>query len=118
VEPGAYDELNALEATHWWYEGMRRITHCLLNGLLHNQNDLLILDAGCGAGGNLTALSSLGTVLGIDYSPLALQYAAPDHVGRLARASIDALPFPDSYFDLVIRLMSCIARKFATTLQL
>lgn len=101
MEPGAYDELNALEATHWWYEGMRRITHCLLDDLLHNQHELVILDAGCGAGGNLTALSSLGTVVGIDYSPLALRYTAPAHAGKLARASINALPYPDKCFDLV-----------------
>jgi SAM-dependent methyltransferase len=74
MEPEAYEELDQLESTHWWYEGMRRITHAILRRHVSDQ-PLTILDAGCGAGGNLQALSRYGCVYGVDYSPLALQYA-------------------------------------------
>lgn len=101
MEPAAYDELNALEADHWWYRGMRDITARLLRAALPRQTGLDILDAGCGAGGNLAALAAFGRVWGFDYSPLALGYAAQRHAGRLARASVEALPYPDCSFDLV-----------------
>ncbi len=101
MEPGAYDELNALEATHWWYEGMRRITRHLLLKTIGEQNSMHILDAGCGAGGNLTALSEFGQVWGFDYSPLALRYAAQQHRGQLAQGSIEAIPFASNRFEMV-----------------
>ena len=101
MEPEAYTELAELEATHWWYEGMRSITEVLLRAHLPQQNNLRILDAGCGTGGNLKALAPYGTVYGFDYSTLALNFASRDHAGQLARASVDALPYPSEHFDLV-----------------
>jgi SAM-dependent methyltransferase len=101
MEPQAYDELYRLEPSHWWYRGMRQITHQLLEPLLEKGEPLRILDAGCGAGGNLTAFSRFGCTVGLDYSPLALSYARASHAGRLARATIEALPYADASFDLV-----------------
>jgi SAM-dependent methyltransferase len=101
MQPEAYDELHALEPTHWWYRGMRDITERLLTASLPRQEGLKILDAGCGAGGNLTALARFGKVSGLDYSPLALNYASLDHAGKVARATVEALPYADSHFDLV-----------------
>lgn len=101
MEPEAYDELYRLEAGHWWYQGMRQITDRLLATVLDGRTDLHILDAGCGTGGNLKALSRYGRVVGFDYSPLAVAYASQEHAGRLARASVEALPYADNTFDLV-----------------
>ncbi len=80
---------------------MRQITDRLLSHYLKADGSLAILDAGCGAGGNLSALSRFGRVVGLDYSPLALGYAAQKHAGKLARATIEALPYADNAFDLV-----------------
>lgn len=101
MEPEAYDELHLLESDHWWYRGMRHITERLLSGAVGCRTDLDILDAGCGTGGNLTALARFGHVRGFDYSPLALTYAGERHRGKLARASVEALPFSSDSFDLV-----------------
>jgi ubiquinone/menaquinone biosynthesis C-methylase UbiE len=101
VEPVAYDELYQLEHHHWWYRGMRKITATLLMDSLGQSRNLSILDAGCGAGGNLTALTRFGCVVGLDYSSLALTYAGEKHAGKLACASIEALPYQDNSFDLV-----------------
>lgn len=97
----AYNEIDQLEDSHWWYKGMRDISQRLLHPIINGRSDLCILDAGCGAGGNITALSPYGTVFGIDYSPLALQYAQKRHPDRLMRADITHLPYADASFDLV-----------------
>ena len=101
MEREAYEELYRLEPGHWWYQGMREITSSLLNTVLAGQTDLRILDAGCGVGGNLTALASYGPTIGLDYSPLAVTYANETHSGRLARATVERLPFAGNSFDLV-----------------
>lgn len=101
MEPEAYHELYQLEARHWWYRGMRSITDGLLLTVLDRQDDLHILDAGCGTGMNLSALGRFGHVLGCDFSALALDYARRDHTGVLAQATVESLPYPDDTFDLV-----------------
>ena len=101
MEPQAYTEMHQLESTHWWYVGMRHITQNILKPVLQNRRDLQILDAGCGTGANLDALTEFGCVYGFDYSALALQYAYTNHEGQLARASVEALPYSDRIFDLV-----------------
>jgi SAM-dependent methyltransferase len=80
---------------------MRQITRKLIERHVQRGNPFLILDAGCGAGGNLTALAEFGRTLGLDYSPLALGYAAELHREQLAQARVEALPYPDDSFDLV-----------------
>src|SRR5690349_13538742 len=90
-----------LEATHWWYDGMRHITDGLVRQVIQPKGPLVILDAGCGTGANLSALAKYGQVYGFDYSPLAVGYSKKQHEGQLARASVDAMPYPDNTFDLV-----------------
>jgi len=101
MEPQAYHELHKVEPTHWWYRGMRLITEQVLRMYVKNRRDMHILDAGCGVGGNLTALAAYGHSLGMDYSALALRYANESHPGKLAQASVEALPYKNGVFDLV-----------------
>ena len=101
MEAEAYDELYELEPNHWWYSGMRQITERILTPVLGANTSLNILDAGCGVGGNLTALLRFGHVTGVDYSTLALSYANKSHAGQLARGTVEALPYQDNTFDLV-----------------
>lgn len=58
-----------------------------------------ILDAGCGSGRNVHYLLREGfDVHGVDENPRAVQeFEGPAH-----QASLDALPFADNYFDVVI----------------
>lgn len=97
----AFDELDRVEEQHWWFKGMRYIAAQFLTGYRADHTGLLVLEAGCGAGGNMRALAPLGTVMGLDYSARALQSAGRDQAGRLCRASIEALPYADNTFDLI-----------------
>src|SRR5207248_8255591 len=92
--------MRAVEDTHWWYLGMRAIASDLLASLPLPPAPL-ILDAGCGTGGNAALLERHGWLVGVDLSDLALDLAAGRGHRPLARASVTALPFPDQTFDLV-----------------
>ncbi len=99
MEPSEYDNIARLEFQHWWYVGMRRLALSVLR-TLHLPPDAEILDAGCGTGGGLKWLTTLGTPTGFDLHPRAVSYAAR-HSPRVVQASIQALPFPDAAFNLV-----------------
>jgi SAM-dependent methyltransferase len=101
MEPSEYQMMYEVEDRHWWYVGMRSLTMQLLHRVYNDLPDLTILDAGCGTGAALTYLSSLGTVTGLDFSPLALTFCRRRGLGHLNRGTVTQLPFQDASFDLV-----------------
>jgi SAM-dependent methyltransferase len=101
MEPEQYAVMARRETRHWWYAGMRRVALAVLDRALDGRADLELLDAGCGTGGTTTALRRFGNVVGIDLAWEALAPArARGLAGRLARASIEDLPFADAAFDV------------------
>jgi SAM-dependent methyltransferase len=99
MEPSEYHNIARLEESHWWYAGMRHISRSLIRGL-NLPSSAKILDAGCGVGGGLKWLKQFGETIGIDLHPLAIQYSAKNS-HRIARASVQSIPFADNSFDLV-----------------
>jgi SAM-dependent methyltransferase len=106
ISPQAYRLMREVEDTHWWFDGMERISGCLLDaaGFPAAAQDISpprILDAGCGTGRSLAFLARRGTVTGIDYSPIALSCCRERGLSRLLCGSVNALPFAGESFDLV-----------------
>src|SRR5262249_51176293 len=98
-----YAAMYAVEDDHWWYAGRRRVADALLcDRFPGRRGELQILDAGCGTGGNSAYLRRYGRVTGIDFSAHALGFACERPGLRLARASVETLPFADASFDLVL----------------
>lgn len=98
-----YEYLYQLEERFWWFAGMREITAALLDPLLPAR-DRMILDAGCGTGGNLEWLARYaggGHIAGIDLIETALRFCRKRGAARLAQASATELPFAGESFDLV-----------------
>jgi SAM-dependent methyltransferase len=99
-----YRRIRAAEQEHWWYRGMREITRTLLGADLHA--GLRLLDVGCGTGGFLRWALDHGrfeSVAGVDIASAALDLAAEQVPGaELRQAPLDALPFADCAFDLVV----------------
>jgi ubiquinone/menaquinone biosynthesis C-methylase UbiE len=99
-----FSDLFELEQDFWWFKGMRKITASLLDPYLNQSIDRQILDAGCGTGGMLSWLarySGNGKVVGIDLSPIALEFCRKSNDNELIEASVTSLPFEDSSFDLI-----------------
>ena len=73
--------------------------------------DASILDVGCGGGWTvrkLAAMAPLGNIVGLDYSSASVAVSQQTNAVAIAagrvqieQASVAALPFPDSTFDLV-----------------
>lgn len=81
-----------MEDRHWWFEGRRRILGRVIARLMAATPDDLIIDVGCGTGGTVAALGGRWRCLGLDSSPLAIDYARakyPEREFRLGRMPAD-----------------------------
>ena len=90
-----------LEDSYWWFVGRRRLAQALLERPESPALYERILDVGCGTGGNLEFLARWGNGVGVDLSPLALEFARRRKLPCLAQASGLALPYAGGVFDLV-----------------
>jgi len=99
-----FNYLYELEGRFWWFAGMRTIAGALLDDYCSPTSDRIILDAGCGTGGNLLWLRRYagdGEIYGIDLSGQALQFCRQRGSEPVVQASVTDLPFDHSSFDLV-----------------
>lgn len=101
MQPVEYQLLSEAEQTHWWFKALRLFLERYLPDGPDPALRRLALDIGCGTGAWMRHLADQGyRVVGVDYSPLALELARKDARLLLVRASADRLPFHSS-FDLV-----------------
>lgn len=119
MEPDEYARIAAAEDDHWWYRNTRALMRAWLAPWLGT--DQRILDAGCGPGGNGAWLADHGDVVGVDLAPEALEFArARRRPLTPVRASIAALPFAESSFDVVVEVtvVACVADDAAAVREL
>ena len=97
-----FELLYQLEEKYWWFVAMRQITDTITARELHQEN-VRILDAGCGTGFNLGYYGSHGTrdVYGLDIAGVALQHVRERGFRKIAQASIAEIPFESKTFDIV-----------------
>jgi ubiquinone/menaquinone biosynthesis C-methylase UbiE len=103
MQPEFYQQVFSVQTTHWWGRNRRKLGLDLLKkfgagaGARH-------LDIGCGTGQNLRLMDSLNParVVGLDLSPIALEFArkaCPQC--EFVRSDLNhALPFADQSFDV------------------
>lgn len=96
-----YDDHILQEKFHWWFLARRAVVNQVLSGTTLPKA-ALILDAGCGSGGNFALLSQYGKVFGME--PNAKMLAAARQRGKAeveAGQLPDHIPFPEHNFDVV-----------------
>lgn len=101
MEDIIYLNMVEMERSHWWFKGRREIIGKVLTPFL--KPNIRMLDAGCGAGGNMEFMGKYGTVFGIDISKEMVEYCRT--VGlKVSHGSVCNIPFEDGDFDVVLCL--------------
>lgn len=98
-----YPILYAVEQSHWWYIGRRRILTQFVEQICRQVTDrpARILDVGCGTGANLLMLSNYGEAEGVDVSEDALEFCRARGLDKVKLGAAEELPYEDGTFDLV-----------------
>jgi SAM-dependent methyltransferase len=89
------------EDHYWWFVSRRELVLDQIRRYVRVENPL-ILDVGCGTGATATDLRRFGEVVGVDFSPLALQACATRGLGWLLRAKAEAVPLERDSVDAIV----------------
>lgn len=101
MEAEVFEMMRRQEIDHWWFVSRRRIIAKLLRNV-GLPKDALILEAGCGSGGNLNLLSEFGRVKGFELDSQARQHAAQLGSAHVEYGKLpDQVPFAGELFDTV-----------------
>jgi len=98
-----YRDLAEVEDSMWYFHALNQ--RMLLPLAQLAKQEVSILDAGCGTGGLIKALQHhdpLWKITGLDYSPVACDFARQRTTVAIKEGSIEALPFETKQFDAVV----------------
>lgn len=92
------------EDTHWWYRGLRGVLLTLLKLDGRAGKQPRILDAGCGTGGGMQALISMGyrQVEGFDFSPVAIFFCKQRGLHMAKEGSMFSIPYGSDGYDIAV----------------
>ncbi|MCE9517979.1 MAG: class I SAM-dependent methyltransferase [Verrucomicrobia bacterium] len=102
-----YALMRQVEDSYWWYIVLRESVAAEVASHLSGKSEACILDAGCGTGGMMEALrreNKSWQISGLDFSPQAIEHTRQRGFTNLTQGSVDALPFADATFDVVVSL--------------
>jgi len=104
MDRAIYDAMRLVEDRHWWFAGRRQIVAQVLRRLSIKAAPT-ILELGCGTGGNLEMLASMGSVIGVELDPEAARVAQARAIAPILEGALpDRLPTDLGQFDLVMML--------------
>jgi ubiquinone/menaquinone biosynthesis C-methylase UbiE len=98
-----YRDLAEVEDSMWYFHALNQRMLLPLAPLA--KQEVSILDAGCGTGGLIKALQHHDPrwkITGLDYSPVACDFARQRTTVPIKEGSIEALPFEAQQFDAVV----------------
>ena len=81
-----------LENTYWWFIARNRIVMELLNKFVKIDPASQVLDVGCGTGGFTKKLLEQYDTIGLDTSPLAIEYCKQREIEKLFLGPLNEFP--------------------------
>ncbi len=105
MEAYLYADMFKLEQNHWWFAAKHRIVLSMLQRALPARSGKLkVADLGCGCGRMLQLLSQQYEAVGVDVSPLAVEFAKKRNVKVVEGRLPNDVPLTPGTFDAVLML--------------
>ncbi|MEN9205470.1 MAG: methyltransferase domain-containing protein [Thermostichales cyanobacterium SZTDM-1c_bins_54] len=92
MEEALYHRHFAVEDSHWWFQGRAAVVLSLLDRYCPVSVGESYLDVGCGTGLILKKLTERGQAVGVDMSPLAVDYAKQRGIKDVYCCPVQELP--------------------------
>lgn len=86
-----------IEQAHWWFLARRSIMRAVMRRVLPPARDKLVIDVGCGTGGNTAAVARDYRCIGIDPIPEAIAFARERFPGLDFRCGYAPQDLPDDF---------------------
>lgn len=96
MTPEQFELFARIEQEHWWFVARRRIMRALLARITPPGGERIVVDVGCGTGGNVASLAGEYRAIGLDQSEAAVEFARarfPDTEFHVIRDIADAAPY-------------------------
>jgi SAM-dependent methyltransferase len=106
METKLYNQIQAIERTHWWYVARRKIIFDWVFRALADHPTARVLDIGCGTGFNIEQVRAWygGQVVGLDLSADALTFCRSRNLPDLIGGDSTCSPFRSASFDVIMAL--------------
>ena len=106
METKLYNQIQAIEQTHWWYVARRKIVFDWVFRTLADYPAARMLDIGCGTGFNMEQMRARcgGQVVGLDLSTDALTFCRSRNLPGLVGGDSTCSPFRSASFDVIMAL--------------
>jgi SAM-dependent methyltransferase len=104
MQADEYRRMFELESHYWWFVARRRLALKLLKKGLRQKDSPTVLDLGCGTGAVLQELTAFSNPVGVDMSPLALDFCRTRNLTNLIVGRGESLPFRTASVDAVLAL--------------
>ncbi len=97
-----YDRMNQQEAVHWWFAARRDLILTTIKRLVRLPEGADILEAGCGTGGNIEMLTSLGRLDAFEFDDAARAIASEKARFDIPHGALPHdVPFAGKSYDLI-----------------
>lgn len=94
-----------IQKKHWWFVTRKNIVLDFVDRFLPKDDQVKILDIGCGSGLMLNDLEKVGQTFGMDMSDEAISFSKEIFGGTVEKGSLpDQVPYQEDFFDLITAL--------------
>lgn len=97
-----YEKMYEAETRYFWFVAKHRLLLSIIGELLNSRENPKILDIGCGTGGFLKEVDSVGDAVGLDWDKRALLFCHKRGLKKLILADWDFPPLKNESFDAVV----------------
>jgi 2-polyprenyl-3-methyl-5-hydroxy-6-metoxy-1,4-benzoquinol methylase len=103
MEKSEYERMYRLESNFWWYKTLHELVDSIV-GRNKPEDEIKILDAGCGTGKMMEILQKYGSVYGVDYAEDAVSFAKERGLSNIEIGDLNNFQFKNGGYDAVVCL--------------